>query len=128
MSDAATKAPPEMEFCFAAIIARFGMAVNKCRKRVFLCRGQILFLRNWRAILSEKHPWEENIMNGLYGVVCASITPMLPDGQVDYAGVRALCAHLVEQGIHCLYPNGTNGESLSLSAEERQRIAEIILE
>ena len=67
-------------------------------------------------------------MNGLYGVVCAYITPMLPDGQVDYAGVRALCAHLVEQGIHCLYPNGTNGESLSLSAEERQRIAEIILE
>lgn len=67
-------------------------------------------------------------MRKLFGVVCATITPMLPDGNVDYKGVRSLCAHLVDQGIHCLYPNGTNGESLSLTEGERQTIAETILD
>ncbi|MBQ7347045.1 MAG: dihydrodipicolinate synthase family protein [Clostridia bacterium] len=66
-------------------------------------------------------------MKQLKGVVCATVTPMMPDGSVDYAGVRSLCRHLNANGIHCLYPNGTNGESLSLSAEERQKIASAIL-
>ena len=64
----------------------------------------------------------------LYGVVCASITPMHADGSVDYDGVRRLTRHLVKSGIHCLYPNGTNGESLSLSQEEREKIARTIQE
>lgn len=62
----------------------------------------------------------------LYGVVCASICPMNEDGSVDYEGVRSLTRHLVDSGIHCLYPNGTNGESLSLTKEERFQIAETI--
>ena len=64
----------------------------------------------------------------LYGVVCASITPMRDDGAVDGEGVRRLTRHLVESGIHCLYPNGTNGESLSLSQREREEIARAIHE
>ena len=64
----------------------------------------------------------------LYGVVCASICPMNEDGSVDYASVRTLTRHLVDHGIHCLYPNGTNGESLSLTEDERRQIARIIAE
>lgn len=64
----------------------------------------------------------------LYGVVCASITPMRSDGTVDMTGVRKLTRHLVESGIHCLYPNGTNGESLSLTQAERKAVAQAILE
>lgn len=67
-------------------------------------------------------------MKRLHGVVCASITPMTPDGQVDQAGVRALFQHLAKAGIHCLYPNGTNGESLSLTQQEREMIAKIATE
>lgn len=62
----------------------------------------------------------------LYGVVCASICPMNQDGTIDYDGVKRLTRYLVDNGIHCLYPNGTNGESLSLTKEERFRIAETI--
>lgn len=54
-------------------------------------------------------------MRTLYGVVCASVCPMHKDGSVDYDGVKKLTRHLVDNGIHCLYPNGTNGESLSLT-------------
>ena len=40
--------------------------------------------------------------------------------------LRTLTRHLVDHGIHCLYPNGTNGESLSLTEDERRQIARII--
>lgn len=59
----------------------------------------------------------------LYGIVCAAITPFHEDGSVDEQSVKSLCRYLVDSGIHCLFPNGTNGESISLTKEERQRIA-----
>lgn len=66
-------------------------------------------------------------MKLLKGVVCANITPMMPDGSVDFESVARLCEHLNQSRIHCLYPNGTNGESLSLTFEERTKIAETIV-
>ncbi|MGI6653653.1 MAG: dihydrodipicolinate synthase family protein [Christensenellales bacterium] len=62
----------------------------------------------------------------LYGVVCASVCPMNEDGSVDYEGVKNLTRHLIDDAIHCLYPNGTNGESLSLTQEERFKVAETV--
>lgn len=64
----------------------------------------------------------------LHGVVCASITPMHGDGSIDIASLRRLTRHLVESGIHCLYPNGTNGESVALERDERFQIARVIQE
>ncbi len=63
----------------------------------------------------------------LYGVVCASVCPMREDGSIDLKGVRRLTRHLIEGGINCLYPNGTNGESLSLTLNERFEVARAIL-
>ena len=60
------------------------------------------------------------------GVVIAAITPMNEDGSVDYQGVADFAEYLVSAGVNCLYPNGTNGESLLLTKEERQKIAEIM--
>jgi len=60
----------------------------------------------------------------LYGVVCATITPMDADGEIDLRSARSLCNHLAENGIHGLYPNGTNGEALLLTEQERKQIAE----
>jgi dihydrodipicolinate synthase/N-acetylneuraminate lyase len=62
----------------------------------------------------------------LYGVVCASVCPMNSDGTLDKVGVRRLTRYLVDNGIHGLYPNGTNGESLSLTRDERREIIEIV--
>lgn len=61
------------------------------------------------------------------GVVIAAITPMNPDGSVDYQGVEDFARYLVNSGVNCLYPNGTNGESLLLTKEEREKIAEIFV-
>lgn len=63
----------------------------------------------------------------MQGVVIAAITPMNPDGSVDYEGVEAFAEYLSQSGVNCLYPNGTNGESLLLTKEERERIAEIFV-
>lgn len=61
------------------------------------------------------------------GVVIPMITPMNEDGSVDYKSVETFSEYLVQAGADCLYPNGTNGESLLLSCEERQKIAEVIV-
>lgn len=67
-------------------------------------------------------------MKHLYGMTCAAITPMNEDRTLDFESARRLYRHLAEHGTHCLYPNGTNGESLSLTAEERKQAAEVCLE
>lgn len=67
-------------------------------------------------------------MKRLYGMTCAAITPMNEDKTLDLESARRLYRHLAEHGTHCLYPNGTNGESLSLTAEERKQIASVCLE
>lgn len=67
-------------------------------------------------------------MKKLHGVVCASITPMMPDGSIDLESAKSLYRYLADKGIHCLYPNGTNGESLSLTYEERCQLAKVCAE
>lgn len=67
-------------------------------------------------------------MKLLQGAVCAQITPLCEDGSIDLAGVRALTRRLVDGGIPCLYPNGTNGESLSLSQAEREAVAQAVVD
>jgi 4-hydroxy-tetrahydrodipicolinate synthase len=67
-------------------------------------------------------------MKHLFGATCATITPMTGDGEVNIDDARKLYRYLGKKGIHCLYPNGTNGESLSLTECERKRLAEACVE
>ena len=67
-------------------------------------------------------------MKRLYGVVCATIPPMKDNGEIDLESAKKLYRYLAEKGIHCLYPNGTNGESLSLTEDERRALAEACVE
>ena len=62
-------------------------------------------------------------MRKLYGMVCALITPMTNNRAVDEESLGSFCKYLVDAGVHSLYPNGTNGESLSLTVEERKQTA-----
>lgn len=64
------------------------------------------------------------MLKKLNGVVCATITPMFTDGTIDLESAGNLYRRLADSGITGLYPNGTNGESLSLSYEERCKLAE----
>ena len=66
-------------------------------------------------------------MKKMNGVVIPMITPMNAEGTVDEKSLVRFCEFLMKTDVDCLYPNGTNGESLYLSKEERQKIAEIIV-
>lgn len=64
----------------------------------------------------------------LLGLVIPMITPMNEDGTVDDASLKSFVNFLADAKVNALYPNGTNGESLLLSKEEREHIAEVIAE
>lgn len=66
-------------------------------------------------------------MKRLYGVTTAMVTPFGDDGKVDLVAVAALTNFLIDKGVHCLYPLGTTGEMLRLSAEEREAVAETVV-
>jgi len=71
---------------------------------------------------------EEMYEKRLSGLVIATITPMNEDCSIDECSLADLIEYLNKTGVNCLYPNGTNGESLLLTKEERERIAEITVE
>ena len=61
----------------------------------------------------------------LRGALTALVTPFTPDGALDEAAYRRLCAWQVMAGIDGLVPVGTTGESPTLSPDERDRCIEI---
>jgi 4-hydroxy-tetrahydrodipicolinate synthase len=62
------------------------------------------------------------------GVGTALVTPFLPGGALDEAGVRTLARRQLDAGVHFLVPCGTTGETPTLSAAERRRVVELVLE
>jgi 4-hydroxy-tetrahydrodipicolinate synthase len=62
------------------------------------------------------------------GLGTALVTPFTRDGAVDEAAVRRLARRQVEAGVHFVSPCGTTGEAPTLSARERLRIVEIVLD
>ena len=62
------------------------------------------------------------------GVGTALITPFTPAGAVDEAAVRRLARRQIELGTHFLVPCGTTGEVPTLSATERRRVVEIVVD
>ncbi len=62
------------------------------------------------------------------GVGTALVTPFRTDGSVDEQGVRRLARRQIDAGIHFLAPCGTTGEAPTLSADEKVRIVELIVQ
>ena len=62
------------------------------------------------------------------GVGTALVTPFTKTGSLDEAAVRRLARRQVDAGIHILVPCGTTGETPTLSAAERRRVVEIVVE
>lgn len=69
---------------------------------------------------------EENSKR-LYGIVCANITPMTRQGEVDQDSLIRLVDHMAKSGIHGIYPTGTNGEGLLLTPQEQHMITETVI-
>ena len=60
----------------------------------------------------------------LKGLIPAAVTPMRADGSVHLERVDALVEHFARDGADALFVCGTTGESVSLSTDERMRLAE----
>jgi 4-hydroxy-tetrahydrodipicolinate synthase len=61
-------------------------------------------------------------------VLTAMVTPMTPDGALDYDAAQRLATHLVDQGNDGLVISGTTGESPTTSDEEKERLLRAVVE
>jgi N-acetylneuraminate lyase len=57
-------------------------------------------------------------------ILPAVFTPMYDDGSVNYSRIEALYQRCVQSGFKGIFLNGTTGECMSLTAEERQKLVE----
>jgi 4-hydroxy-tetrahydrodipicolinate synthase len=62
------------------------------------------------------------------GIIPAMVTPFNEDESLNETALRQLVDHLVDGGVHGLFPTGSQGEFYALTPEERQRIWEIVID
>ena len=58
------------------------------------------------------------------GLVAAPPTPFREDGSIDFGAISPLAAHLHHAGVAGVFVNGTTGEGMSLTTDEREQAAE----
>lgn len=64
----------------------------------------------------------------LRGIIPPVITPMNEDESVNEQELRHQVNHLIEAGVHGLFPFGTNGESYILSEKEKEQVLSVVIE
>jgi 4-hydroxy-tetrahydrodipicolinate synthase len=65
-------------------------------------------------------------MKALTGTGVAIVTPFTKKGTVDYAALTKLVKHIISGGVEYIVINGTTGESVTLTSEEKQNIIETV--
>jgi N-acetylneuraminate lyase len=59
-----------------------------------------------------------------YELIPAVFSPIASDGDIDLSVIESYANYLYENGMSKVFVNGSTGESLSLTVEERKRITE----
>ncbi|WDQ14800.1 dihydrodipicolinate synthase family protein [Rhodopirellula sp. P2] len=62
------------------------------------------------------------------GILTPNITPVDDRGRVDEDQLRGYVDWLIDHGVDGLYPNGSTGEFVRFTAEERRRIVRIVVD
>ena len=62
------------------------------------------------------------------GIYTPNLVPFLDDGSINEDELRRLTNWLIGKGVTGLYPNGSTGEFIRLSFEERKRVIQIVAE
>jgi dihydrodipicolinate synthase/N-acetylneuraminate lyase len=62
------------------------------------------------------------------GILTPNITPVDTHGRVDEQKLRGYVDWLIERGVDGLYPNGSTGEFVRFSAEERREIVRVVVD
>lgn len=63
-----------------------------------------------------------------HGIIPPIITPMTEDGKFNEPVFRDMINHLIEEGIHGIFPLGTTGEFYAFNHDEVKRILEVARE
>ncbi|NBC11600.1 MAG: dihydrodipicolinate synthase family protein [Planctomycetes bacterium] len=64
----------------------------------------------------------------LRGIFTPNLVPLREDGKIHEDELFRYARWLIDRGVHGLYPNGSTGEFLRFTAEERRRIVQIVCE
>lgn len=64
----------------------------------------------------------------LKGIIPPILTPMNDDETINVGELRNQVNRMIENGVHALFPFGTNGEGYILSAKEKQLVLETVIE
>ena len=62
------------------------------------------------------------------GILCPNIVIFDQAGKINYKEMERYISWLIDAGIHGLYPNGSTGEFVRLSSEERREVVRLIAE
>ena len=62
------------------------------------------------------------------GILTPNITPVDAAGRIDEERLRGYVDWLIDHGVDGIYPNGSTGEFVRFTAEERRRIVQIVVE
>ncbi len=62
----------------------------------------------------------------LQGLFVPNLVPLDEQGRINEPELRRYVDWLIERGVHGLYPNGSTGEFVRFTPEERRRIVEIV--
>lgn len=62
------------------------------------------------------------------GIIPPIVTPLTEEGEVNYPVLRQLVNHLIDHGVHGLFPLGTTGEFYAFDDETYRKILETVKE
>lgn len=64
----------------------------------------------------------------LKGIISPILTPMHEDESINFEELRNQVDRMIDNGVHGIFPFGTNGEGYILSAEEKRAVLEVVVE
>ena len=62
------------------------------------------------------------------GIIPPIITPLTDEGEVNYPVLRQMVNHLIDNGVHGLFPLGTTGEFYAFDDDTYRKILETVVD
>jgi len=62
------------------------------------------------------------------GIIPAMVTPIGETGRINEGALRKLVNHLIDGGVHGLFPVGSQGEFFSLTFEQKKEVIRIVVD